>query len=163
MLKFREIGVDRLVGLAVLLAVVAAIVGIWSGVIRGETAGITIGNSDLNIGSAGELKPLSGWKNYGSEFETAGFKSTRDGIVQLKGLVIGCPRNDGERTIVQLPDTVRPDAIRVMSGIAEGPLDRVRLDVTDNGWVVYRGPLCSGLPPDRENVWVSLEEISFSR
>lgn len=91
---------------------------------------------------------LNGWVNYGSGWDTAGYRKDSSGRVYLKGLVKSGTVN---ATAFTLPAGYRPPASKMFA--AGGPTAQPYVSVGSSGNV--------HVPAGTDNAWVSLENISF--
>jgi hypothetical protein len=100
----------------------------------------------------------NGWTSYGQGYAPAGYWKSPDGVVHLRGLVMGggvggggANRLDSDLAIFTLPSGYRPDKGLVIPVISNGAIGR--LDISTDGTVVAT----SG-----NNTWLSLDGISFT-
>lgn len=100
------------------------------------------------VGASGAPAFLSGWRNYGENYNTAGFYKDRAGSVHLKGLVAG---GSVGAAVFVLPLGYRPVGQEVHA-VMTAPNAAGRVDVRPNGEV---------FPVAGSNAWLSLDGITF--
>lgn len=117
----------------------------------GITAGGLLVSGDTTLAQTAWAAPAlaSGWGNFGSGYDTAGYFRDSAGVVHLRGLVV---RTSGTGlTMLTLPVGFRPAGRKIFAGSSADAY--ARIDITTAGDVI----LSSGSP----TTWVSLEGITF--
>ena len=81
---------------------------------------------------------VNGWSNFGSGYTTAQYYKDKEGVIHVKGVVVG-----GSGVIFNLPAGYRPNDIRIMAGQSDdaGQGTSVRIDVKPNGDVTLANTL----------------------
>jgi len=105
----------------------------------------------VNLLSWTSLAMQSGWNNYNNGYQTAGYRKTTSGVVQLKGLINYTGTLTAGTTIGILPPAFRP-AHPMLFLSSTYPNTSGRVDVYPDGYVIFVSGSAN---------WISLDNIHF--
>ena len=125
---------------------------------RNTTGASAGGTASTQIPTWIDCSLLNGWKDYsavhGESYTDCGFTKTKDGVVVVKGLIVGGATTGSWIPLFQLPEGYRPTH-SLLFGQTRGGNGVTRVDVGIDGTVTLQSASASA------SQWLSLNEIRF--